>query len=91
MHKEKPFVLLTVDNDKDPEELRKVIKSGEITWRCWWEGGIGGPIATAWGVEVIPTLFILDHRGVVRHENPGDDQVKQAVDALLESMKSSSK
>jgi peroxiredoxin len=88
-HREQPFVLLSVDNDKDSDEVRKAVKDGEITWRCWLDGGLGGPIATAWGVTSFPTVFVLDHRGVICHKDPSDDQMKQAVEALLESTRTS--
>ena len=26
----------------------------QFIWRCWWDRGIGGPIATAWGVTSMP-------------------------------------
>jgi peroxiredoxin len=90
-YKDQPFVLLGVDNDKDPEELRKAIKAGEITWRSWWDAGLAGPIATAWGVNSVPTVFVLDHRGVIRHKDLDDGELERSVDNLIESMKAVAK
>jgi peroxiredoxin len=64
--------LLGVDCDKDKERLRTAIKEGAITWPCWSDGGVGGPIATAWGVRKLPTVFVLDPDGVVRSIDPGE-------------------
>ena len=70
----------------------KPIKAGEITWRCWWDGGLRGPDRDRLGRGIDPDR--------VRSRPPGrrfairilgDDQVKQAVEALLESMKSSAR
>ena len=36
--KDRPFVLLSVNTDPERETLRKAIRDGEITWRCWWDG-----------------------------------------------------
>ena len=43
--KSRPFALLSVNVDEDVRTLRKSIASGEVTWRCWWDGGPAGPIA----------------------------------------------
>ena len=32
--------LLSVNTDASVETLRKSIAKGEITWRCWWDGGM---------------------------------------------------
>src|SRR5262249_33819875 len=49
--KDKPFALLCVNTDQDRATLRKSIKDGEITWRCWWDGGLEGPICKEWNVR----------------------------------------
>ena len=71
--------------------LRKAVKAGEITWRCWWDGGSGSPIAASWGVESFPTVFVLDDKGVIRHKDLDDAPMKQAVEALLEALESSAR
>jgi thiol-disulfide isomerase/thioredoxin len=65
--KARPFALLSVMTDEDEKPIRKEIQSGEITWRCWWErGGTNGSIPTAWNVRGYPTVYVLDHNGVIR-------------------------
>jgi len=65
--KGRPFALLSVMTDEDVGLIRKEIESGEITWRCWWErGGTHGPIPTAWNVRGYPTIYVFDHKGVIR-------------------------
>jgi peroxiredoxin len=88
-YKDQPFVVLSVDNDKDRDTLPKAIQDGQITWRCWWDGGLGGPIATAWGVTSVPTVFMLDHEGMIRYKGTGDDRLDKAVEALLKKAKAS--
>lgn len=83
--KEQPFALLGVEWDKERETLGKAIREGAITWRCWCDRGIGGPIATAWDVNSMPTLFILDRDGVIRSKDTQADQLEKAVEALLKS------
>jgi hypothetical protein len=92
----KPFVLLGVNSDRDREKLKETLKEEQITWRSWWDGGsTGGPIATAWNVRGWPTLYLIDHKGIIRHKylgSPGDKVLDAAIDALVaEAEKDSTK
>ena len=84
---DKPFALVGVNSDDDLDELKKVLAEEKITWRSFWNGkdGTGGPIATEWNVHGWPTLYVIDHKGVIRHKwlgSPGD----KALDAALEKL-----
>jgi len=81
--RDKPFALVSVNTDEGKETLRKSIESGEITWRCWWDGGIDGPITTAWGVESFPAVYILDAKGIIRSKGASVDEMEQSIEALL--------
>ena len=60
--------------------MLKAIKRESITWRSWWDGGnTQGPIATQWNVKGWPTLYILDHNGIIRHKNLRGDAMESAV------------
>ncbi len=87
--KGRPFAVLSVNTDKVKETLRKSIRDGEITWRCWWDGGTGGPITTAWGVKTFPETYVLDGNGVIRlkqelGESLDREELDQAVKVLLD-------
>ncbi len=41
-----------------------------------------GPIATRWGVTGWPTIFLIDHEGVIRAKNTRGE----ALDAELEKL-----
>lgn len=69
----KRFVLLSVNTDADKATLDKSIASGEITWRCWRDGGPDGPITSQWGVETFPTLYLVDQAGVIRKKGFAED------------------
>jgi hypothetical protein len=84
----KPFALLGINSDTNKEELKKAMEEEHITWRSWWNGpeGTGGPISTKWNVSGWPTLYILDHKGVIRHKylgSPGDKVLDQAIAKLV--------
>jgi thiol-disulfide isomerase/thioredoxin len=86
-HKGKPFALVSVNTDRDVATLKKSIASGEVTWRCWSDGAPGGPITGCWGISGYPTIYVLDHRGVIRHKSGGPQGLDEIVDKLLEEAK----
>ncbi len=68
LYKGRPFALLGVNLDPRREDLKQMTDSGQVTWRCWWEDPAGpGELLEAWQVEGFPTLYLIDHKGVVRH------------------------
>jgi len=52
------------------ESLLKVQERAGLNWRSWWDGP-DGPIAHHWSVELFPTLYLIDHHGVIRFESQG--------------------
>lgn len=87
----KPFALLGVNSDPN-ERLKQVMKKEQITWHSWWDGGdTSGPIATKWNVHGWPTIYVLDHKGVIRAKGPRGEELDQAVDNLLKEMAQSAK
>jgi peroxiredoxin len=83
----KPFVVLGVNGDGDRKGLAEKLKAEKVSWVSWFDGGYpGGPIATRWDVEVWPTLFLIDHMGVVRKRFIGWTERKaleEAIDELV--------
>ena len=84
----KPFALVGVNSDTDKAKLKKRMAEEQITWRSFWNGpkGTGGPISTAWNVRGWPTIYVLDHKGVIRFKNVREKQMDEAVDALLKEL-----
>jgi hypothetical protein len=83
----KPFVLIGVNSDKSKEDLKQVQEKEQITWRSFFDGpGTSGPIATTWKISGWPTLFLIDHKGVMRHKwegSPGDKVLDEEIDKLV--------
>lgn len=85
---DKPFALIGVNSDRDLNELKEVLNTEQITWRSFWNGpqGTGGPISSDWNVRGWPTLFLIDHKGILRYKwvgNPGDRVMDEAIDKLV--------
>jgi RNA polymerase sigma factor (sigma-70 family) len=81
--KDRPFAMLSVNTDPERSTLRKSIREGEITWRCWWDGGQDGPITTRWNILSFPFVFVIDKQGIIRDIGPRGEDLTRAVDRLL--------
>jgi len=85
-HAEEPFAFLAINTDDDREKANRINHRQGYNWRSWWDGGIGGPISTRWGVGGYPTLYVLDAKGVIRYAWEGYVPARVlngAVDTLL--------
>jgi thiol-disulfide isomerase/thioredoxin len=90
---DRPFALVTIDADDDIEKLRAAWKGEGNRWRCVWDQGWDGPINTAWNIQENPTIYVLDHQGVIRYKATGDpgEELDRAVDGLVSALESSTK
>jgi hypothetical protein len=80
----KPFTILGVNSDPKRDALKKVLEKENITWRSWFDGGgTGGPIATRWNVEGWPTLYLIDHNGVIPEKSAGYKDMDKLIDKLV--------
>ncbi len=87
-YKDKPFAIVGVNTDKDREALKKKNAKAGITWRSFWNGekGTGGPISQAWNVAGYPTMFLIDHKGVILNRwlgSPGNDVLDAAIEKAV--------
>ena len=83
-----PFALIGVNSDADLDKLRPRLEEEQISWRSFWNGpkGTEGPISTAWNVRGWPTIYVIDHKGVIRYKGVRGEKMDEAVDTLLEEM-----
>lgn len=84
----RPFALIGVNSDRDLNKLKEVMKKQRITWRSFQNSPKGAkkPISNAWGVRGWPTLYLIDHKGVIRKKwlgNPGNETIDAEIEALV--------
>ncbi len=65
--------------------IEKLKKRDKVIWRSFWNGpaGMFGPISKAWNVTRWPTVYVIDHKGVIRHKYLKGKALDDAVDALM--------
>jgi thiol-disulfide isomerase/thioredoxin len=88
--KGRPFALIGVDGDEDKIGAKRVAQQEGMTWRSFWDGGPAqGPIITRWGIHSWPTIYVIDHEGVIRFQAvdfPNKENFEEVVDRLLSRM-----
>lgn len=90
----KPFALVGVNSDKEKDFIRKQNEKEQITWRSFWcgEEGTSGPIPQAWNVRGWPTLYYIDHKGVIRAKNVrAENEIDELLDKLVEEAEKDAK
>lgn len=85
--KGKPFAIVGVNSDSK-EKLQELVKDGTTTWRNFTDEQEGGrKISKDWGVLSWPALYILDHKGVIRHKGLHGEEMEAAIKALVAEAK----
>jgi hypothetical protein len=82
--KDKPFALIGVNSDgtDKPEALEKwrsQAKEMGVTWRSFRDEGSKPKISDTWRVQGWPTLYFIDHEGVIRHRDVRDEEEMEKV------------
>ena len=84
----KPFAVIGINTGDHINELKDLTKTGEVTWRLLWDGDEEeGPITSRWVIRSMPTLYVLDHTGVIRNKGFLDsNDIVGTAEMLLKEM-----
>ncbi|MBL8755412.1 MAG: TlpA family protein disulfide reductase [Planctomycetes bacterium] len=82
--KDKPFALVGVNSDGTETEAglkqwRENAKKHGVTWRSFRDEGSTPKISDTWRVQGWPTLYYIDHEGVIRHKDVRDEAEMEKV------------
>jgi serine/threonine-protein kinase len=55
----------------------------KLNGRSWFDGSTGGRIQRDWQIDSFPTLYVIDHKGVIRYKGLRGPQLEAAVNTLL--------
>jgi thiol-disulfide isomerase/thioredoxin len=83
----KPFVLIGVNSDKNPDQLQKDLKENQVTWRSFQnQRKENKAIAEEWNVHAWPTLYLVDDKGIIKKKwvgGPGNEVLDKEVEKLV--------
>jgi hypothetical protein len=83
----RPFTLLGINSDKDPQLIKRESANFEVNWRSFKnQRSLGVPISQSWQVKGWPCLFLIDHKGVIRQKwlgRPDETALDNAINALV--------
>ena len=98
LHSNEAFALLGVNSDEPADEklstrenVQRIMAKEGITWRQAIDGSTSGPWATKWNIHGWPTIYVIDHKGVIRFKNVRDEEMTKAVETLLAELKTEKK
>jgi peroxiredoxin len=84
-------------NGYTPEKLKEVMDKEKLNWRSFADqrGEEGqGPISGLFNLQGTPTLFVLDHKGVIRYRwfgSPGENKIDEAINKLVKEAEADTK
>jgi len=83
--KGQPFTLLGINSDPDRSVLTKRFAAEKITWPNLCEG-MSGPVSKQYRVRKYPTVYVIDHDGIIRHRDLYPRELDIAVRELLKNV-----
>lgn len=79
----KGLVMMGINVDEDRATFEGSVRRKKLPWRQHFEpGGFGSEILTQLGVIRLPTYFVIDRAGILRHTDAGN-QLREIVEELL--------
>ena len=95
---DKPFAVIGVNiSEPNPAALRKVVEKHNLTWRSFSDAPTSegrGAIAKKWNLGGTPTIYLIDHKGVIRHKWVGGARanlIDNAVEKLIQEVEGGAK
>ena len=96
--KGKPFALLGVNiNCHTSRKLKGVMDKEQLEFRSFTDRADGeglGVISSTWDLDGTPTLYVIDHKGVIRYRRlgiPDTKAIDQVLDTLIEEAEATDK
>jgi peroxiredoxin len=94
----KPFAVIGVNiSEPDIAALKKLAEKQNLTWRSFSDPPTSewrGRIAKKWNLAGTPTIYLLDHKGVIRHKWLGgapERIIDHAVEKLVREVEAGAK
>lgn len=82
--KDKPFALISISGDDKKETLTDFLEKEKMPWIHWFADRKG--ILKDWNIRYFPTMYIIDHKGVIRAKDLRGEALEKKVEELLAEM-----
>lgn len=79
--KGKPFAFISISGDDTKETLTSFLEKEKMPWVHWFADRKG--ILKDWNIRFYPTMYILDHKGVIRAKGLRGEELEKKVDELV--------
>jgi hypothetical protein len=81
----RPFSPVGINVDNNRDSAKRVVEQYKFSWRSFWCGPKGslGDIPQAWNVQSWPTIYVIDHAGVIRSKNNRGPELDHLLDNLV--------
>ena len=79
--KGKPFALISISGDENKETLTAFLEKEKMPWTHWFADRKG--ILKDWNIRFYPTMYILDHKGVIRAKGLRGEELEKKVNELV--------
>ncbi len=88
-HEGKPFEIVGVNCDDELENAKQAAEKTKMTWRSLQNAlPNGSKITKDWKVGGFPTLYLIDHHGIIRKRwvgNPSPEEFKKITAILVDA------
>jgi Thiol-disulfide isomerase and thioredoxins len=78
-----PFVLLSINLDKDATKWRDFVAKNDMTWTQCHQDGFDGNVAKLFNVRAIPSTFSIDADGVMEDQHVGDANIEGKLKKMI--------
>jgi len=79
--KVKPFAFISISGDDTKETLTSFLEKEKMPWVHWFADRKG--ILKDWNIRFYPTMYILDHKGVIRAKGLRGEELEKKVNELV--------
>jgi peroxiredoxin len=83
--KGRPFVVVAISGDASKADLVTFHLKTKMLGEQWWAGN-DAMLWETWNVEAVPTICVIDHKGIISHHQRGYDEKADKIAELVKEL-----
>ncbi len=80
--KDKKFAFISISADDELKTLTDFLEKEKMPW-IHWHAGQEGALMKTLNIQHFPTVFVLDHKGIIRYKEIRGNALEDAVEKLV--------